>query len=313
MPALVVTPVQEVYCEAISWKHFRSDYICGTSNACDAMRDRREDVSSTSPSRIVAHFDFLGIALKHFRSTGVSRVQQDGHRVPCTMYWSIVRDHLRGEDQLLHDTMMNLCLRDQDLEGHGRSWDQAVTTSISAKNSLDTAARLDVYLRVTQVLVRARKACRLPRLQLGSILGEEARSIISDLKADMQNLRSGKAARVSGSRRRAQAKIHREKLRRILSKRPEYGPENTSVGDKVHMNRDCRSTAQSSRRRCPVAPPPHLNAASPAHRIGDITRGTQAGMKAECSHSRDAWKQLKAALSELGDATQEAIKAITTP
>lgn len=38
------------------------------------------------------------------------------------MYWSIVRDHLRGEDQLLHDTMMNLCLRDQDLEGHGRSW-----------------------------------------------------------------------------------------------------------------------------------------------------------------------------------------------
>ena len=116
---------------------------------------------------------------------------------------------------------------------------------------------------------------------------------------------------VSGSRRRAQAKIHREKLRRILSKRPEYGPENTSVGDKVHMNRDCRSTAKSSR-RIPVAPPPHLNAASPTHRIGDITRGTQAGKKVECSHSRDAWKQLRAALSELGDATQEAIQAIKT-
>lgn len=86
-------------------------------------------------------------------------------------------------------------IHEQTPENHISCRDQAVTSSISAKNSLDTAARLDVYLRVTQVLVRARKACRLPRLQLGSILGEEARSIISDLKADMQNLRSGKAAR----------------------------------------------------------------------------------------------------------------------
>ena len=80
-------------------------------------------------------------------------------------------------------------------KNHMSCRDQAVTTSVSAKHSLDSAARLDVYLRLTQVLVRTRKACRLPRLQLGSILGKEARNIISDLKADMQNLRSGKAER----------------------------------------------------------------------------------------------------------------------
>lgn len=114
-------------------------------------------------------------------------------------------------------------------------------------------------MEVAQVLVKARNACNLPRLEVGTVLGEEAVNII-----------------------------------RYVSAAPQYL---ISTG-----------TAKP-RRRTAAAPPPHLNATSPTLWKQPVS-GTQRRRHLERSLAEDARRKLKAALSELSDATKEAVGTI---